>query len=343
MLALFGAALLGTVSGLAQNEAAFAEVYGLIRSNLTDLSSAELNRAAIAGLVEQLAPRISLSDADAASDGPAGAETTLLEEPIVFEERHALLRVNSVGPGLASEFDPALSRLHAAHELEGLVIDLRFADGEDYAEAAAVASRFLDGEKTLLTWQDTELRSKPSTNRFTQPVMVLVNSRTAAAAEALAAVLRDAEVALLLGSRTAGQASYYKEFPLSDGRRLKLAVASIRLGNDTALAPEGIEPDIEVAIAPEAERAFLADPFAKVESASEQAGFARTALPPRLTEADLVRLRQEALTGIPDRTATETRPVEAARIVTDPVLARALDLLKGLAVVRPRDDEGFRR
>ena len=57
--------------------------------------------------------------------------------------------------------------------------------------------------------------------------------------------------------------------------------------------------------------------------------------PHRLNEAELVRLQKEGLT--PDLLAAEISDTEVSPlkpVVRDPALARALDLLKGLAVVQ---------
>ena len=53
---------------------------------------------------------------------------------------------------------------------------------------------------------------------------------------------------------------------------------------------------------------------------------------PRFNEAELVRERREGATMDADDNAREAEPDKP--VVHDPVLARALDLLKGLAVVR---------
>jgi hypothetical protein len=53
---------------------------------------------------------------------------------------------------------------------------------------------------------------------------------------------------------------------------------------------------------------------------------------PRFNEAELVRERREGATLDADDTEREAEPEKP--VVHDPVLARALDLLKGLAVVR---------
>jgi hypothetical protein len=61
-------------------------------------------------------------------------------------------------------------------------------------------------------------------------------------------------------------------------------------------------------------------------------GTNRVARRPRFNEAELVRERREGISEA-DMTALRERDPEKPQ-VNDPALARALDLLKGLAVVR---------
>ena len=48
------------------------------------------------------------------------------------------------------------------------------------------------------------------------PVAVVVNRRTSAASEALAAMVREAGAGVILGSRTSGSAMVMGDFPLKD-------------------------------------------------------------------------------------------------------------------------------
>ena len=173
---------------------------------------------------------------------------------------------------------------------------------------------------------------------------MVVNRETSGAAEALAALFRETGCGLILGARTAGQAMITKDFPLKNGERLRIATAQVRLGDGSALPATGVKPDITVEVSPEDERSYYADAFS---SAGRTGLLADTSLsltnPPtgtnrnsrraRFNEAELVRERREGISLDAD---PSNRPeAEAERpVVRDPALARALDLLKGLAVVR---------
>ena len=154
----------------------------------------------------------------------------------------------------------------------------------------------------LLDWGNGVVRSKAKTNAITLPLVVLVNHQTAAAAEALAAVLRESDQALILGANTAGEATIGKDFPLKNGQFLRIATAAIKLGGGEALSGAGIRPDIPVMVKPEDEKEYFADPFkelpmpgglvASLEGTppgTNAPGKVRT----RTTEADLIRERKE--------------------------------------------------
>ena len=318
----------------------FQEVYNLIRTHLTGVSAADLDRAALQGLLKQFQSQVSLAP-KTSREGIAGAE--LLNRTNVFEEAYVYLRVAWVEPGLAEQVQGGFGKLSADKKLKGLVLDLRFAKGQDYATAVKVADRFIDTERPQLTLGGAQLRSTTKTDAWTIPVVVLMNRQTAGAAEALAALLRQNHIGLLLGTTTAGEASLFKEFTLSDGQRLRLATGAVQLGDGEAMSAKGINPDIPLDVSLEEERAYYVDAYKETPRAAGPGGNAAGSNTPprrRINEAELVRRQREGSNLDEESPAARARPNELAKPgVRDPALARALDLLKGLAVVkgyRPR-------
>ncbi|MBC8097560.1 MAG: hypothetical protein H7Y43_17280 [Akkermansiaceae bacterium] len=169
-----------------------------------------------------------------------------------------------------------------------------------------------------------------------------MNSGTSGSAEALAAMLRASGAGLILGSKTAGLAFAGKEYSLKGGSKLRLATGPVTLGNGMAISTNGLKPDIDVTVNPDDEHAYYADAFslvrrnaiAAVGTGTNQFAGTNGTRRARFGEAELVR---EHRAGV-DRDSGETaraREFEPEKpVVNDPALARALDLLKGLAVVR---------
>ena len=333
-------------ASLADEMPPFQEVYDLVRSNLAGASAEALNQAAVLGLLQQFPSRLVLLTNGAAADPASPAsDLPLLSRTNVFDDAYGYLRVGRLEDALPKGLDEALAGLTSTNQLKGLVLDLRFVGGQDYAAAAQVADRFIGTERLLLRWGSGEARSTAKTNHFVQPLAILVNAQTAGAAEALAAVLRDAEVGLVIGARTAGQAGIFKDFTLSGGTRLRVATALVTAGENKTLPATGIVPDILVRVGREEEKQYFADAFKVIGRAggvaalpgrsATNAAFAPTNRPSRLNEAELVRRKREGLDpDNEDGPRLPRLPVAEKPVVNDPALARALDLLKGLAVVR---------
>lgn len=311
----------------------FKEVYDLLKGNLAGADEKELNRAAIQGLISQLYPRVSI----ATNGAKKSSEQKLVSKASLFEGPIGYIRIARAGEGLAKSVQAAYHELNTTNKLKGLVFDLRFANGDDYASVVDVADLFCANDQPLLDWGTGMKRSKPKKDALKMSVAVLVNHQTAAAAEALAALLREIGAGLVLGTNTAGQAAITKDFNLKNGEQLRIATSTIRLGGGTTVSMRGVKPDIEVAVSADDERIYLADPFKEllpeltVSNLSSTNSANTNRIRRRISEADLVRARREGsnLDDLADKDGEPEKPE-----VRDPVLARALDLLKGLAVVR---------
>jgi hypothetical protein len=189
------------------------------------------------------------------------------------------------------------------------------------------------------------------------PLVVLVNGGTSGAAEALVAGLRKAGVALIIGSRTAGAAMTFKEFALKDGERLLIATTPVTVDGQ-AMPSSGLKPDIAVAVNADEEHTLFDKPYGTLaQNANAAQAVSNRFLPyiDHTSEADLVRQKQKDLKSLnvpamgsrngPVRVKNDdsdgdddSAPLPAAVPqkpgLRDPVLARAVDLVKGLAVVR---------
>jgi hypothetical protein len=320
----------------------FKEVYDLLRTNLTGATDNNLNRAAIEGLLSRFPGKVSLvgGAADRSAIPPGGmalSKSAVLENDVVY------LRVGRVTGNLATELTAAYRALTTSNKVAGIVLDLRFVVGDDSASAQAAANLFA------------------SKKIAAGPLVVLVNAETRGAAEMLAAALRHAGAGLIIGNPTAGEAATFKEFPLRNGERLRIAMTPVKSGNGPAVPSGGLQPDIAVTVSADDERAFWENPYAAPAQTNNRPGVATNNLLPfvdHTSEADLVRQQQRNVKRIdlinlpkpwgpvrdpirinndsndnddgsaPARAAAPQKPV-----IRDPVLARAVDLIKGLAVV----------
>jgi hypothetical protein len=325
------------LAGRAAEPAQLQELYDLLKANLKGVTEAELDGAAVTGLVKQLGPRVAFVGDQAADTGAAPMLTSA-----VFDRFYGYLRISRVAPGLDKEFTNAVQRLLSTNKIKGLVLDLRFASGQDYAAAVAVADQFFPGEQKLIDWGEDWKSSTSKPEAIVKPVALLVNRQTSGAAEALAGMLRLSDVGLLIGTNTAGQANKSKVFTLKNGQQLRIAIAPVKVANDKELPASGLKPDILVDVSPDEELAWFQDAYKVLPRAGSLAGGTNsmnlqvTNRPARrLNEAELVRMRREGLLlDVEPTNAPPRRNESAPPIIHDPALARAIDLLKGLAVVQ---------
>jgi peptidase S41-like protein len=316
----------------------FKEVYDLVRAHLAGVSEADLNSKAVRALISTLGPKVSLVQDEGDTVAPEG--TALIGKSSLFEGQIGYFRINRIAEGLPSALRESYEKVSDTNKLKGVVLDLRYTGGNDYSAAAAVADLFLKKERPLMDWGTGMVRSKEKADAITLPVAALVNRNTAGAAEALAAILRETGAALLLGRQTSGQAAIAQEYPLKSGGRLRIATAPIVVGDSSALPMEGIRPDIVVEVSPQDERAYYADAFKELPPS------ASASVPPnqgngtnrnrraRFNEAELVRERRDGYNPDLEVPSSSNEQMGEKPVVRDPALVRALDVLKGLSVVR---------
>ena len=317
------------------------EVLQVIKGNLAGITEPDLNQAAVRGLLTQFPGQVILLTTG--GEAPAEIPAAALTQTNVFDGCCGYLRVGSVRDNLADKVKTAFKGLQSSDAIKGLVLDLRYTSGSDYAAAAQTVDLFLSQEKALLSWNDKTAKSTEKTDAIRVPVVALVNAQTKGAAEALAALLKNEGAGLLIGSTTAGQATVFKDFSLTNGQKLRVATTQIRLGDGKALSLRGINPDIEVAIGVGDEKDYFNDSYLAVTNKipaalkDKQVAAAATNRPARhrINEAELVRAQKEGQNldeDIPASVPKESQPPKL--VVRDPALARALDLLKGLMVVK---------
>ena len=327
--------LIGARTGAQETNAlSLDEILPLIRENLPELTEAELKARAAAGLIEQLGSRVELVTTNAApSESTSGAAVT---RKAMYHVDFGYVRLSNVEGGAPEAFFQAYKNLASSNQIKGLVLDLRFASGRDYEAAGRIADAFVAGGQVLLQFNGKEVRSTDENLRIEVPVAVLVNGETSGAAEALAAVIRQNGAGLVIGSRTAGEARLFENFTLRSGQTLRIGKIPVLLNDGEPFPPEGLHPDLEVTVSPGHERVFFEDPWAPLPRGFADGGTNSTATATnrfirRINEAELVRRHRE---GIATELEEESPAVPADPVIMDPALARGLDMLKGISVLR---------
>ena len=114
--------------------------------------------------------------------------------------------------------------------LKGLVLDLRENPGGAVQAAAEVASLFLAPKQLIFSihgrnQEEQQIRVPDKAEPYKFPLAVLVDGRTASAAEILSGALQDHDRATILGEPTYGKALVQNVLPLSQNTGMALTVA----------------------------------------------------------------------------------------------------------------------
>ena len=167
---------------------------------------------------------------------PAEMADPSVTRAFLLEDGIAHIKVGNFEQQTARELKDAIEGLGGA-SLKGLVLDMRGNPGGLVEAAVRTAAYFLDPGQRIL-WilgregPKEELRVPPEAEPYKFPLAVLIDSRTASAAELVAAALQDNGRAAILGERSFGKGIIQSVFSLSQGTALALTTAQY-------LAPKG--------------------------------------------------------------------------------------------------------
>jgi carboxyl-terminal processing protease len=148
------------------------------------------------------------------------------------QRKLAHVRIEAIGSGTADELEGVLEKLRA-HEVRGLILDLRWCPGGYLKEAVGVASLFLAegviAQVKNRAGQPVPYGSSPDrkVKLLEVPLVVLVNGETSGGAELIAAALQDHRRAPIAGQRTLGKASVQTSLDLGvPGMGMKLTTGT---------------------------------------------------------------------------------------------------------------------
>ncbi len=166
-----------------------------------------------------------------------------------MESGYGYIRLASFSETAAKEIKAAMDKLEKPRKLKGLVLDLRMNPGGLLDQAVDVSSLFIDDGVVVSTIgrdpTQKEVRyAKKGMARKDIPVVVLVNSSTASAAEIVAAALQDHHRAMILGDTTFGKGSVQTIIDLGQDMGLKLTIARYFTPNGVSIQEKGVVPDV---------------------------------------------------------------------------------------------------
>ncbi len=139
------------------------------------------------------------------------------------------LRAGSFDEKTGKDIKQGIEKL-GGRSLKGLVLDLRNNPGGLVTAAIETASLFLKPGQTILTVRgrhvaETEEKVKKIAEPYEFPVVVLINGKSASAAEIVAGALQDHDRATIVGEPSYGKGLVESVFPLSGNTGLALTTA----------------------------------------------------------------------------------------------------------------------
>lgn len=224
-------------------------------------------------------------------DGPEGSEAVLrlrragrvltvriprrgpVEASLSVEARPGgvvVLRIASFPAGMAGRLEAVL----AGSTARGVILDLRGNRGGVLSEALAVADLFLESGRIASAsgrhrdagraWD-----AAPPDLLGGRPVVVLVDGRTASAAEALAAALADGRRGAVVGSATRGKGLIQIVLPLPGEAELHLSWAELLTPAGRRIEGTGLSPGLCTSLGEQAADRALAAPWGERPAAPE--------------------------------------------------------------------------
>ena len=194
-------------------------------------------------------------------------ERALVPPQTVMAERLGdivLIHITGFSVNTDEQFAAALDAAFTGHRVRGLVVDLRGNRGGLLREAVSVVNQVLTTGTVVTT-----AGRNPQSSRVWQsgtgddaaagrPIVVLVDGRTASAAEIMAAALEDNGRAVVVGSSTLGKGLVQTISPLPDGGELFVTWSRVLAPGGWPIQGLGIIPQVCTSLGEEPLRAQLA-------------------------------------------------------------------------------------
>lgn len=172
-----------------------------------------------------------------------------------LEGDYGVLRISGFNEKTTDEAEAAFASIKAKNpKMKGLILDLRDNPGGLLDQAVSISDMFLEGGEIVSQRgrdpRDVErYNARPGDITGGLPIVVLINSGTASAAEIVSGALQDRKRAEVVGLTSFGKGSVQTVIPLRGGvdGALKLTTAKYYTPSGRSIQKTGIEPDLEVA------------------------------------------------------------------------------------------------
>jgi len=163
------------------------------------------------------------------------------------------VRISSFTEKSDSGLKDAIAKLNDAtqNKLSGLVLDLRNNPGGLLDQAIAISDDFLDKGEIVSTRgrnpdEAQRWNAEPGDLMNGKPIIVLINGGSASASEIVSGALQDHHRAILLGTRSFGKGSVQSVIPIANHGAIRLTTARYYTPSGRSIQAKGIDPDLLV-------------------------------------------------------------------------------------------------
>lgn len=175
-----------------------------------------------------------------------------VESPTVefemLDEETAYIRITEFDEVTIDQFTEALAMAKGS-EMEGLILDLRGNPGGSMNAVVEIARMMLPQGLIVYTEDKNGERVEYACDgkrELQVPLVVLIDSNSASAAEILAGAIQDYGIGTLVGTTTYGKGIVQQIISLPDKSAVKITIGSYFTPNGRDIHGLGIEPDVEI-------------------------------------------------------------------------------------------------
>ena len=179
-------------------------------------------------------------------------EVQSVNSKIISKEKNiGYVRLKSFNENSDNQFLKSIKKFEKNNKIKGYVIDLRNNPGGLLTQAINITDFFLDDGEIV----STKGRKVSESRKFFarrgdeikgKPMVVMINSGSASAAEILAGALKDHKRAIILGENSYGKGSVQSIIPLRNGGGMRLTISKYYLPSGKSISEVGVTPDIVV-------------------------------------------------------------------------------------------------
>ena len=161
------------------------------------------------------------------------------------------LRLKSFNENSDEQLFKNINDFEKNNKLIGYILDLRNNPGGLLNQAISVSDFFLDDGEIVSTKgrnisESRRFFSKKGDGINGKPLIVIINTGSASAAEIVSGALKDHKRAIILGERSYGKGSVQSIIPLKNGGGLRLTISKYYLPSSKSISEVGVLPDILV-------------------------------------------------------------------------------------------------